>query len=197
MKSKMFVAILGVLVAAGAALAQQPARARMHPMMMKRGTMFFNQLKLTDQQKAEAQKIKLNIMQKQIDVRANIAHARIDYQELASAADPDQKALSAKLEDIAKLKGQLRTNMLDGWFAINKILTPEQQKTWKKVLEHPMMFRHNRGAGIWGDRMGNGRMMMNRIEIMRNGPGMHGNWNTWGRQNMWNRQARPSPDTGK
>ncbi len=197
MKSKILVAVLGLLVAAGAALAQQPARARMHPMTMKRTPMLLAQLKLTDQQKAEVQKIRLNIMQKQIDVRANIAHARIDYEELASAANPDQKAISSKLEDIAKLQGQLRTNMLDGWFAINKILTPEQQKTWKKVLERPMMFRHDRGARMWRGRMGNGGMMMNRMQIMRNGQGMQGNMNTWGRQNMWNRQAWPSPDTGK
>lgn len=198
MRSRILVAVLGLLVAAGAALAQQPARPPMHPMMMmKRAPMLFSRLKLTDQQKAEVQKIRLNMMQKQIDVRANIAHARIDYEELASAANPDQNALSAKLADIAKLQGQLRTNKLDGWFAINKILTPEQQKLWKKVLEHPMMFRHNRGERMWRGRMRNGDMIMKRMEIMRNGQGMQGSRNTWGRQNMWNRQSWSSPDSGK
>ncbi|MCL4539802.1 MAG: Spy/CpxP family protein refolding chaperone [Bacteroidetes bacterium] len=196
MRSKLIVAVLGLLFAAGAAVAQ-PEPPRMHQMPMMHVPMLFARLKLTDQQKAEMQKIRLNLMQKQIDIRASIAHARLDYAELASATNPDQNALAAKIQDIAKLQGELRSNRLEGWFEVNTILTPEQQKIWKDVLQHPMMFRHNRMSGAWQGRMGRGGMMMNRMEMMRNGGGMGRNMNMWGRSNMMNRQNWQSPDSGK
>jgi Spy/CpxP family protein refolding chaperone len=196
MRSKLIIATIGLMFAAGAAVAQ-PQPARMQRMQMMHAPMLFAKMKLTDQQKAEMQKIRLNLKQKQIDIRASIAHDRVDYAELASAANPDQNALAAKLQDIAKLQGQLRSNRLNGWFEVNKLLTPDQQKIWRKVLQHPMMFMHNGMSRACQGRMGRGEMMMKRMEMMRNGGGMGGNMNTWGRPNMMNRQNWQSPDSGK
>jgi len=134
-----------------------------------------NELKLTDEQKKDIQKIKLDLMQKQIDIRAKIAHARLDYEQLASADSPDEEALAAKMDEISKLQTQLKKNMLDGWFAVNKILTPDQQKIWKRVLEHPglaarrVMMRIRTG----GRNGGNGMMMWRRPGIGL-GPMMNG-----------------------
>jgi hypothetical protein len=33
---------------------------------------------------------------------------------------------------------------INSWFAINKLLTPDQQKTWKKVLENAPAMRRQR-----------------------------------------------------
>lgn len=170
MRTKLLVITLGLLVASGAALAQ-PA-ARQGSMRWNHHPMLFAQLKLTEQQKVEARKVWFDLMQKQIDVRAQLAHARLDYRELATANTPDQKALNAKIQDMANLKAQLQQNKLDAWFSVNKLLTAEQQKVWKKVLEHPMSFdRRGRTMG-WRHSpymMGRGGMMGRSQMMMRGG----------------------------
>ena len=138
MKAKMVMMALGFLVVAGVAFgqtdqSQTQSKSRWENPKGARG------LKLTDQEKTDIQKTKFDLMQKQIDLRAKIAHDRLDYEQLASADSPDEDAIAAKMDDIAKLQSQLKKNLLDGWFAVNKILTPDQQKIWKKVLQHPRM----------------------------------------------------------
>ena len=140
MKSKLLAAVICVVVTVAGAMAQ-PAEPSKNPMRGKNPAMMHNKLKLTDEQKASIQKIKLGLMQKQIDLRAQIAHDRLDYEQLASADSPNEDAIAAKIDDIAKLQIQLRKNLLDGWFTVNKVLTPEQQKIWKKVLQHPRELR--------------------------------------------------------
>ncbi|HEY9166788.1 MAG TPA: periplasmic heavy metal sensor [Candidatus Kryptonia bacterium] len=138
MKSKFLVLVLSALAIAGTAWAQDSSMQK-GPMRMWRSHTAGSQLKLTDSQKKDIQKIRFDLMQKQIDVRAKLSHARLDYGQLASADNPDAGALSDKIDEIAKLQTDLKKNMLDGWFAVNKLLTPDQQKIWKKVLEHPAM----------------------------------------------------------
>ena len=108
--------------------------------------------------------------QKQIDLRAKIAHARLDYGQLTSANSPDEDAIAGKIDEISKLQLQLKKNLLDTWFAVDKILTPDQQKIWKKVLQHPMMARRNMMIRMHSNgRMGNG-MMQRRMPGMGFGP---------------------------
>lgn len=138
MKTKLTILALGIFVLVGSALAQtnQP---QTEPGPRWKNAKGASELKLTDEQKKDIQKIKYNLMQKQIDLRAKIAHARLDYGQLTSTDSPDEDAISAKIDEIGKLQMQLKKNLLDGWFAVNKILTPDQQKIWKKVLQHPGM----------------------------------------------------------
>lgn len=178
MKTKLLIVAMSLLIAGGTVMAQ-PAAQR-GAMNWNRHPMLFAQLKLTDQQKGQAKQIWFDLAQKQIDVRAKLEHSRLDYHELASADKPDQKALNAKIQEMANLRAQLQQNKLDAWFSINQILTPEQQKVWQKVLEHPMMFERagrmnsrDRCQGMMmgrGSMMGNGRMLMERQETWR-GPG--------------------------
>ncbi len=193
MRTKLLVVAMSLLVAGGTVLAQ-PA-ARRGAMNWNRHPMLFAQLKLTDQQKAQAKQVWFDLAQKQIDVRAKLQHSRLDYRELASAQKPDQKALNARIQDMANLQAQLKQNKLDAWFSINKILTPEQQKVWQKVLEHPMMFDRrggmNRGGQCDGTMMGRRGMMGNRGMMMHR----QGSWQTPRGQMMWQKQA--APDSNK
>ncbi len=165
MKSKFLAAAICILVTVGGAIAQ-PAGPSKNSMRDRNPAMMHNKLNLTDEQKASIQKIKFGLMQKQIDLRAQIAHDRLDYEQLTFADSPDEDAIAAKLDDIAKLQVQLHKNLLDGWFAVNKILTPEQQKIWKRVLQHPRGFAvgmRMRVRGMLnrrnGGRIGEGPMM--------------------------------------
>jgi Spy/CpxP family protein refolding chaperone len=162
MKTRLTILALGIFVMVGSALAQtnQP-QAPSAPGW--RHSKAGNALKLTDEQKKDVQKIKFDLMQKQIDLRAKIAHARLDYGQLTSADSPDEDAIAAKIDEISKLQVQLKKNLLDGWFAVNKILTPDQQKLWKKVLQHPgMAGRHMMMRMRTNHGMGNGMMQMRR-----------------------------------
>jgi len=156
MRTGLLAMTLSSLLIVGSAAAQ-PAQQPKHPMQERHNGMMQGGLKLTDQQKKDIAKIKFDHKQKQIDLRATLAHARLDYEKLAASDNPDQDALSAKLDEITKAQADLHKNLLDGWFAVNKILTPEQQKIWKRVLEHPMRFAER------------GRMMHMRMD-RRTGP---------------------------
>jgi Spy/CpxP family protein refolding chaperone len=176
MKTKLIMAALSLflVVASAPAQTEQP---QSRPMSKWKNGKETSGLKLTDQQKKDAQKIKFDLMQKQIDLRAKIAHARLDYQQLTSADSPDESAIAEKIDDIAKLKVESKKNMLDSWFAVNKILTPDQQKIWKKVLQHPRMargmmmrMRTNRGNGA--NRMQWRRPNVGAAPMMDNGPAL-------------------------
>ncbi|HUI30091.1 MAG TPA: periplasmic heavy metal sensor [Candidatus Acidoferrales bacterium] len=171
MRIELLITSFCIMAAAGSVMAQPQGSpddstwGRHRTMMHAR-----NGLKLTDEQKATVQKIRFGIMQKQIDLRAQIAHDRLDYERLASAETPDESAIADKLDDIAKLQVQIRKNLLDGWFAINKILTPDQQKIWKKVLQHPGMAMQKRRMMIRMRTNGRNGMMQMRKQRLGVGP---------------------------
>ncbi|MCL4540057.1 MAG: periplasmic heavy metal sensor [Bacteroidetes bacterium] len=194
MRTKLLVITISLLVAGGTALAQQ--RGPRGPMQMGRHPMFLAQLKLTDQQKTEVRKVWFDLMQKQIDVRAKLQHDRLDYHELALAETPDPKALSAKIQDMADLRAQLQQNKLDAWFSVNKLLTPDQQKVWKKVLEHPMMFE-KRVITMRMDRRGRFGNMMDRMRMQGGQQMMRGGFMQDGQgPMMWkSRPSTASPDS--
>ncbi len=189
MRSKILVITLGLLMAGGAALAQTPSPRG--AMWMDHHPGLLAQLKLTDQQKTQVRDIWFNLQQKQIDVKAQLQHAQLDYHELAVAATPDRKALAAKIQDMANLRSQMQQNKLDAWFSVNKLLTAEQQKVWQKVLEHPMMFERrammNR-RGSWGRGM-RGQGMMGHPGMMQG----RGSWQ--GRMGSGMPMNPPPPDT--
>jgi len=159
MKTKLMTTVLSLFFLAGSVLAQtdQPKAQHMPKWRNAKGA---NELKLTDDQKKDIQKIKYDLMQKQIDIRAKLEHARLDYGQLTGTDSPDEDAIASKIDEIAKLQTQLKKNLLDGWFTINKILTPDQQKIWKKVLQHPGIAKRRIMARMRTNRMdGSGRMM--------------------------------------
>ncbi len=192
MKTKLLALAVGFLAAATTTLAQPCAPPSTGNRMGHFPTVP-RELRLTDQQRSQVQKIRFDLTQKQIDIRAQLAHDRVDYAELAAANAPDEGAMDAKVQDIAKLKGELHSNMLGAWFEVNKVLTPEQQKIWKKVLEHPMLFsRMARMRRMMDHR---GRFMIMRKGMMMGRGGMMGGNGPMGRQ-MWNRNQNP-PDSSQ
>lgn len=189
MRRNVLVIALGLMLAGGTVIAQPqtPRRAAWmdhHPALLA-------QLKLTEQQKTQARDIWFNLQQKQIDVRAQLAHARLDYHELAAKTNPSQKSLNDKIQTMANLRAQLQQNKLDAWFAVNKILTAEQQKVWQKVLEHPMMFERR----AMMNRRGHGQGMMRGRGMMGRPGMMQGNGSWQGRMGNGTPMTPPPPDS--
>jgi Spy/CpxP family protein refolding chaperone len=132
---KIAVLMTILLVAFGTQLYGQPNEARaLHKVMAK--------LNLTDDQKKEIEKIHVDAAKQRVATKAKLETGRIELQQLLKADTPDKSAIEKKVHELADITVQMRLIKLNSWFAINKLLTPDQQKVWKKVLENaPRMTR--------------------------------------------------------
>ena len=136
----------------------QPAE-RPKPMQHMRSEMRENlkaKLNLTDDQEKELQKLRFDLEKKQTLVHAKIQTERIDLKEQILADNPDRSAIEKSLKTISDLQYQLKLNIVDHAFAAKKILTPEQQKIWKKEFGNMLDGMPGRHMGP----MGHGREMM-------------------------------------
>ena len=125
--------------------------------MPMRGRMM-EALNLTDQQKGQMEKLRTDLEKKQVTVQGKIAVLRVELKELFQAENPERGAIEKKMKEVSDLQHQLKINGLDHLFAVKAILTPDQQKVWKK---HMLAMGEER----MGMRMGNGpegRMKMKR-----------------------------------
>ena len=124
---------LGVLalLALNLSLAQENAAPR-GPMGAK-GARVLAQLKLTDQQRKDIDNLRFDLRKKSIDQQAKLKTERLELAQLFKADNPGQSAVEKKVAEISQLQAQQRMMFVDHWFAVNKLLTPDQQKVWKKV----------------------------------------------------------------
>ncbi|HTY36603.1 MAG TPA: periplasmic heavy metal sensor [Bacteroidota bacterium] len=90
-------------------------------------------LKLTDEQKKTFESLRVDMEKKSIEQQAHIRTARLELRELFKADQPNQSAIEKKLGELSQLQTQRRSLVVDHWFAVNKMLTPDQQKVWKKA----------------------------------------------------------------
>jgi Spy/CpxP family protein refolding chaperone len=140
------------------------------PMRGKLGRIF-KELKLTDQQQKDLEKVKADMMKSMIASGSKIATSRVDLQQLFKADNPDKAAIEKKIDEMGDQAAQMGKMMVAQWFAVNKMLTPEQQKIWTKALNagpmtqagamHGMM----QGGRMQGPGMMRGQMMKRKIEI--------------------------------
>jgi Spy/CpxP family protein refolding chaperone len=134
-KLGVFVAAALVMVSAG--LYSQPAEG-------KGPRKFIEQLKLTVEQKKDFDKIHVDMEKQEIAQKAKNETARVELRQLFKADSPDKSAIEKKLNEIAGLEVQMHMIKVNLWFDVNKLLTPEQQKIWKKALEHGSEMEHGK-----------------------------------------------------
>ena len=109
-------------------------------------------LNLTEAQRKDVEKIGVDMAKQMVTLKANLATAKIDLRQLLKADIPEKSAIEKKINEMANIGVQLRMNKINSWFAINKLLTPEQQKIWKKVLENAPAMRERRMKNQFGER---------------------------------------------
>jgi len=133
---RLVVVIATVLMVFGNQLYSQPDDAKqLHKFMGK--------LNLTDEQKKDVEKIHFDAEKQTIAQKAKEETARVELRQLLKADAPDKSAIEKKITNIADLEVQMHMIKINSWFAINKLLTPDQQKAWKNVLEYgPALQRH-------------------------------------------------------
>jgi Spy/CpxP family protein refolding chaperone len=148
-KLGVYVAI--VLAMVSTSLYSQPAEGKGFGKIIEK-------MKLTEEQKKDVDKIRLDMEKQEIAQKAKIETAQVDLRHLFKADNPEKSVIEKKLNEIAGFEAQMHMIRIDSWFAINKLLTPEQQKTWKKALEagpamrqkmmkHQKMKDHGMGKG--------------------------------------------------
>ena len=108
-------------------------------------------LKLTDVQKKDVDKIVFDEAKQVIAQRAKVETARLELRQLFNEDNPDKNTIEKKIDEVANLSAQIHINLVDGWFAINKLLTPDQQKIWKHALAARPQMEHEKCAGHFGE----------------------------------------------
>lgn len=90
-----------------------------------------NKLDLSDEQLAEAGKLKLVYKKDTIRQTADIKIAGVELRELLSADTVDMKKVERKVKDIYDMKAELKIYRLKEMENFKKILTPEQKSKFK------------------------------------------------------------------
>ncbi len=114
---------------------------------------FMARLNLTDTQKKDVEKLNTEFAKLRVDQQAKIKTAYIELRELTRADSPDKSAIEKQIGEISDLQGQNRVMRVDHWFAVNKLLTPDQQKVWRERLNTPPGERLAMRLGQFRDRM--------------------------------------------
>lgn len=120
-------------------------------MMMHRMELM-KKLNLTDQQKAKIADLRISFQKSMVDLRADLKKNKLDLQELKVKSDFNRDDVIAAVEKINKSRDAISLAVANHLLDVYQILTPEQQKTWKK--EAPL---------LKGMRQGMKRMMHNRM----------------------------------
>jgi Spy/CpxP family protein refolding chaperone len=109
-----------------------------------------DRLGLSDQQKDQMRKLRLGLQKDMTQLHAKIRIERLDLQELFTAEKLDRGAIEKKVSAISDLQHSVKMKMLDHMFAVNALLTPEQQKIWKEHMgrfdARPMGPMHRGGS---------------------------------------------------
>lgn len=156
---KVLILVLTILASA-MAFGQPPSRGDDQAAPL--GGRLMKRLNLTDEQQSQVERMAADFRKAQIAIRAKINTAEVDLHTLFNQEAPDKAAIEAKQKEIHQFMADLAVNRTDFWFDVNKILKPDQQKTWKKfglMAERGrahgfmgMLKRHMRGegGGWWG-----------------------------------------------
>ncbi len=90
------------------------------------------ELNLTDQQKDQMKKLRLDFERNQTEIHAKIKMARLDLKELFLEEKLDRTAIEKRIKAVSDLQHQAKLSHIGHWFTVNEILTPEQQNIWKE-----------------------------------------------------------------
>lgn len=109
-------------------------------------------LNLTEPQRKDVEKIGVDMAKQMVTLKASLATAKIDLRQLLKSDIPEKSAIEKKISEMANIGVQLRMNKINSWFAINKLLTLDQQKIWKKVLENAPALKERWAKNQFGER---------------------------------------------
>ena len=150
------------------------------------GGEMFERLKLTDDQRNQIEKLRIDFQKQQIAQRGKLETAQLELRQLMRADNPDKTAIEKKITEVSQLGAQTRIGHFNQMLSIRKILTPEQQK----MAREGMKMRMHRG---FAERRQGGRGMMRGPQ--RRGSRFEGRMRRFGPDfRMEERMQRPGPE---
>lgn len=146
MKTRSVLLVMAMaVILISAALGQEGIPSPPPGRMMGQGFRMMERLNLTDDQRKEVENLRLDMAKQAIAHQAKVKTARLELVQLFKADSPDKAAIEKKVSEIAQFESQGRLLFINHWFSVNKLLTPDQQKTWKQMLGRArMQHRMNR-----------------------------------------------------
>lgn len=93
------------------------------------------ELKLTEKQQAEFNKIKEGCMVSNKDFHAKLAKLAEEKGKLMAAEKPDKKAIDAVIDEMAKIGAEVKKICVDCKLKTRALLTPEQLKKFDEMKE--------------------------------------------------------------
>ncbi|MCY4441883.1 MAG: periplasmic heavy metal sensor, partial [Deltaproteobacteria bacterium] len=101
-------------------------------------------LELTDEQVKKVKSVLTDARKKTIGLRADARVAGIELREMVSQEAVDKAKIGAKVDEIAKIRGDLLRARTDAALAVREILTPEQMAKADGMLKRMMRGRRGR-----------------------------------------------------
>ncbi len=142
--------ILFILLATGIAVAQPQSLDKDGRLLRSdRQGKIFKRLDLKPEQMAKVKTLRSQLQKDQIGVRAKIQTARIELRDQFDKDKPDRAMIESKLNEISKLQNELKLKTAGFWFDVNALLTPDQQKIWKRVPAFALGQEQPAHRGIW------------------------------------------------
>ena len=102
-------------------------------------------LELTDEQVKKVKSVLTDARKKSIGLRADARVAGIELREMVSQEAVDKAKIGAKVDQIAKMRGDLLRARTDAALAVREILTPEQMAKADDMLKRLLGSRKGRG----------------------------------------------------
>ena len=161
MVARVGVLVCATILAATAAMSQggQGAGQMQGPRrdIVRQRERMADKLNLTEDQKKELARLRIEMQRKNTPVESQIQLARLEIQQAMLADKPDRAKIEKSMKEISGLQLQIKLNGLDQMFAMKNVLTPEQQKIWKEERGNRGM--EQRRIRIFRDREPMGQML--------------------------------------
>lgn len=106
-------------------------------------------LKLTDEQNAKVQEVRLAFQKEQLPLHNELYGKRAELRTMWLEPSPDQEAILAKQGEISALEGKLAEALINHRFAMRAILTPEQLAQVPAIGSGMGNYQGRRMAGRW------------------------------------------------
>ena len=101
-------------------------------------------LELTDEQVKKIKSALTDARKKRIGLRADARVAGIELREMVSQEAVDKAKIGAKVDEIAKIRGDLLRARTDAVMAVREVLTPEQIAKADGMLKRMLQGRQGR-----------------------------------------------------
>ncbi len=138
-KTRLVLLCLVILAIIAVALPMTAHAQKAKPNTQKSGAEGNLMLRLTDEQRDKVQAIRMRFEEKMEDVRFELRKQRFELAYLLRQGEEDRNKIDAKIDEILVLEKKRHKMILDEYFEMKKILTPQQNRIFLRHMIRAMM----------------------------------------------------------